>query len=141
VLRLVHREILPCEKNPTFGVLGLAYKENTHSTKNSPSLALIAHLQSWPIRVYDPAVPASAVAHPAVTAAASALEAARGAEALLIMTPWPEFRALSAVDLAAAMRGRIVVDPFRVLEADALRAAGFSYYTLGAPPLRGAKDK
>ena len=140
VLRLVHREILPRQPNPTFGILGLAYKENTHSTKNSPSLALIAQLQNWPIRVYDPAVPASAVVHPAVTAAAGALDAARGADALLIMTPWPEFRGLSAADLAAAMRGRAIVDPFRVLDSDALRAAGFSYYTLGTPPLRGAKD-
>jgi UDPglucose 6-dehydrogenase len=140
VLRLVHREILPRQANPTFGILGLAYKENTHSTKNSPSLALIAHMQSWPIRVYDPAAPASAVAHSAVTAAASALEAARGADALLIMTPWPEFGGLTPADLAAAMRGRAIVDPFRVLDADALRAAGFSYFTLGAPPLRGAKD-
>jgi UDPglucose 6-dehydrogenase len=56
------------------------------------------------------------------------------------MTPWPEFRGLSPADLAAAMRGHIIVDPFRVLEGEALRAAGFSYFTLGVPPLRGAKD-
>ena len=34
-------------------MLGLAYKENTHSTKNSPSLALITHLTPWQLRVYD----------------------------------------------------------------------------------------
>jgi UDPglucose 6-dehydrogenase len=141
VLRLVHREILPRQAKPTFGILGLAYKENTHSTKNSPSLALIANLQSWPIRVYDPAVPASAVAHPAVGAAASALEAARGSDALLIMTPWPEFRGLSPTDLAVAMRGRVIVDPFRMLAGEAFRAAGFSYFTLGVPPLHGTKDR
>jgi UDPglucose 6-dehydrogenase len=140
VLRLVHREILPRNANPTFGILGLAYKENTHSTKNSPSLALIDHLQSWPIRVYDPTVPASAVVHPAVTAAGSALEAARGSDTLLIMTPWPQFRGLTSADLAGAMRGRVIVDPFRVLEAEVLRDAGFSYFTLGAPPMHGAKD-
>jgi UDPglucose 6-dehydrogenase len=141
VLRVIHREVLPYKADPTFGILGLAYKESTHSTKNSPSLALITDLQSWPIRVYDPAVSASAVNHPAATATPSAIEAARGSDALLIMTPWPEFRTLSPTDLAAAMRGRVIVDPFRVLDADALRAAGFSYFTLGAPPLRGAKDR
>jgi UDPglucose 6-dehydrogenase len=141
VLRLVHREILPRQPDPTFGILGLAYKENTHSTKNSPSLALIAHLQSWPIRVYDPTVPASAVIHPAATGAASALEAARGSDALLIMTPWPEFRGLSPTDLAVAMRGRVIVDPFRMLAGEAFRAAGFSYFTLGVPPLHGTKDR
>jgi UDPglucose 6-dehydrogenase len=140
VLRLIHREILPQKADPTFGILGLAYKENTHSTKNSPSLALIADLQPWSIRVYDPAVPAAAVRHPAVIAASSAVEAARGADALLIMTPWPEFRTLSPASLTAVMRGRAIVDPFRILDPAALRAAGFSYFTLGAPPSRGAED-
>lgn len=140
VLRLIHREVLPHKANPTFGILGLAYKENTHSTKNSPSLALIADLQSWPIRVYDPAVPAASLHHPAVIAAPSAIEAARDSDALLIMTPWPQFRTLSPADLASVMRGRAIVDPFCVLDADVLRAAGLSYFTLGAPPLRGAKD-
>ncbi len=140
VLRLLHREVLPHKADPTFGILGLAYKENTHSTKNSPSLALIANLQNWPIRVYDPVVPAAVVQHPAVTAAPSAIEAARGSDALLIMTPWPEFRTLSSADLAAAMCGRVIVDPFRVLEPAAPRAAGFSYFTLGAPLFHSAKD-
>jgi UDPglucose 6-dehydrogenase len=133
VLRLIHREVLPHHTKPTFGILGLAYKENTHSTKNSPALALIEHLQPWPIRVYDPAVPAAAARHPAVTGASTALEAARGADALLLMTPWPEFRALVAAKLAEIMSGRVIVDPFRLLEPAAVRAAGFSYFTLGAP--------
>ncbi len=136
-LRLLHREVLPQNANPILAILGLAYKENTHSTKNSPSLALIENLQAWPIRVYDPAVPATSVPHPAVTGAASALEAAHGADALLIMTPWPEFRALTAAELGQRMAGRLIVDPFRVLEPAAMHAAGFSYFTLGAPPLYG----
>jgi hypothetical protein len=47
---------------------------------------------------------------------------------------------MSAADLAAVMRGRMIVDPFQVLEGEALRAGGFSYFTLGVPPLRGAED-
>ena len=135
VLRLIHREVLPRKAMPTLAILGLSYKENTHSTKNSPSLALIDHLQAWPIRVYDPAVPVQAVKHPNVTAAATAREAARGSDALLIMTPWPEFRTLAPADLAGLMAGRTIVDPFRVLEPAAVRAAGLSYFTLGALPL------
>ena len=131
-LRIANREVLARKADATFGVLGLAYKENTHSTKNSPSLGLIEHLKPWPIRVYDPVVPASAAPHPAVTAATSALEAARGADALLIMTPWPEFRALDPQKLAAAMAGRVVVDPYRVLDPAAVRAAGLSHFVLGA---------
>jgi UDPglucose 6-dehydrogenase len=135
VLRLIHREVLPRKAVPTFAILGLSYKENTHSTKNSPSLALIEHLQAWPIRVYDPVVPAQAVNHPTITASVTALEAARGSDALLIMTPWSEFRALAPTDLASVMSGRTIVDPFRVLEPTTVRAAGLSYFTLGAPPL------
>ena len=133
VLRLIHREVLSRHANPTFGILGLAYKESTHSTKNSPSLALIENLHAWPIRVYDPVVPATAAPHPDVTSAASALDAAQGSDAVLIMTPWPQFRSLRPADLAAAMSGRVVVDPFRVLEPEVARAAGLSYFTLGAP--------
>jgi UDPglucose 6-dehydrogenase len=132
VLRLIHREVLPRKANPTFAILGLAYKENTHSTKNSPSLALIEHLHPWPIRVYDPAVPASAAPHPKVTGATNAIEAAEGSDAVLIMTPWPQFRGLALGELAAVMAGRVVVDPFRVLEPAAARAAALSYFTLGA---------
>jgi len=130
-LRVVHREVLTRKPDATFGVLGLAYKENTHSTKNSPSLELIQHLTSWPIRVYDPVVPASAAPHPAVTAAATPLEAARDADALMIMTPWPEFRAVSPRALADTMAGRVVIDPFRVLEPAAAQAAGLSHFVLG----------
>jgi UDPglucose 6-dehydrogenase len=132
VLRLIHREVLTRNAKPTFAILGLAYKENTHSTKNSPSLALIEHLHPWPIRVYDPVVPASAAPHPMVTGATNAVEAARGSDVVLIMTPWPQFRSLAAAELAAVMAGRVIVDPFRVLEPAAARAAALSYFTLGA---------
>jgi UDPglucose 6-dehydrogenase len=135
VLRLIHREVLTRNPQPTFSILGLAYKEQTHSTKNSPSLALIQNLQPWPIRVYDPVVPAEAVSHPALTAASSSIEAARGSHALVIMTAWPEFRDLIPGDLARVMAGRAIIDPFRVLEPKSVRAAGLSYFTLGAPPL------
>jgi len=136
-LRIAHREVLSRKREATLGVLGLAYKENTHSTKNSPSLGLIEHLRAWSIRVYDPVVPASAVLHPAVTAAPTPLEAARGSDAIMIMTPWPEFRELSPRSLAQVMAGRIIVDPFRMLDPVAVRAAGLSHFVLGASPAAG----
>jgi len=137
-LRIAHREVLARKRDATFGILGLAYKENTHSTKNSPSLGVIEHLKAWPVRVYDPVVPASAAPHPSVTAATSALDAARGADALMIMTPWPQFRELSPADLAKAMAGRIVIDPFRVLDAAAVQAAGLSHFVLGRATADGS---
>jgi UDPglucose 6-dehydrogenase len=66
-----------------------------------------------------------------VAAMASAMEAVRGADAVMVMTPWPEFRTLIPAEVAAAMRGRILVDPFRIFEATAARHAGLQYFTLG----------
>ena len=136
-LRVLHGELLAHKPDARLGVLGLAYKENTHSVKNSPSVALIRHLGPWQLQVYDPVVPASAAPHPATRSTASALEAATGVDALAIMTPWPEFRSIAPADLAKAMRGRLVLDPFRVLDANAARAAGLDRRTLGIAP-RGA---
>jgi UDPglucose 6-dehydrogenase len=131
-LRTLHEILLSHSPQAAIGILGLAYKENTHSVKNSPSLALIRELAPWPIQVFDPVVPASAAPHPQVIAAKSALDAAKDADALVIMTPWPEFRDISCAALAKIMRGRLVLDPYRVLDAEAVRSAGLVYRTLGA---------
>jgi len=130
-LRTMHEAVLNKVPQATIGVLGLAYKENTHSVKNSPSLALIRYLGPWALKVYDPVVPASAALHPNASGAASALDAAEGVDVLAIMTPWPEFKLLSCDDLAATMRGRTVLDPYRVLNPAAARRAGLDYRTLG----------
>ncbi len=138
VLRTLHTEVLATNPKAVIGVLGLAYKENTHSTKNSPSLALIAQLKPWRLRVHDPVVQASAVAHPEATGCATALEAAQGVDALVIMTPWPAFRELKATALAEAMSGRAIIDPYRMLNAAEVAVAGLDHFTLGAPPCRAA---
>lgn len=111
-------------------VLGLAYKQDTHSTKNSPSLALLSELDGVDIVVHDPVVPASA-APVLVEAADGPMAALAKADALCIMTPWSPYKALDPREIADSMRGRVVLDPYRVLnEKDAL-AAGLDYVTLG----------
>ena len=130
-LRTLHELVLAKKPDAKLAVLGLAYKENTHSVKNSPSLALIRHLGPWPLTVFDPIVPASAAPHPNVTGAASALDAVKGADALAIMTPWPEFKKLDPAAIAKAMAGKIVLDPYRVLEPAKAKAAGLDHRLLG----------
>jgi UDPglucose 6-dehydrogenase len=66
-----------------------------------------------------------------VSVASSALDAAKGVDALLIMTPWPQFRALNLAEITAAMSGRLLIDPYRVFEPAAAAAAGLSHITLG----------
>ncbi|MFC3674864.1 nucleotide sugar dehydrogenase [Ferrovibrio xuzhouensis] len=112
-------------------IWGLAYKENTHSIKNSPSLATIAGLQDIPLTVHDPVVPASVVDHPRVKHAETPLDALEGADLLLIMTPWAQYRGIAPAEIAARMAGKVVIDPFRVLGGSEAAAAGLDYRTLG----------
>jgi UDPglucose 6-dehydrogenase len=132
--QVLAEHVLPASADPRVGVLGLAYKENTHSTKNSPSLALLAQLKGRAkLRVHDPVVPAAIV--PFAEAADTPLGCAEGADALVLATPWPEYRSLRVDDLARVMRGRALLDPYRLLPAREAAAAGFAYYALGMPPL------
>jgi UDPglucose 6-dehydrogenase len=130
-LRVLHREVLANKPDAVLGVLGLAYKENTHSIKNSPSLALIEHLHHLRLRLFDPVVPASAASHPKAIAATSPLDTAQGVDALLVMTPWPAFRALKLTELRSAMCGNTVIDPYRLFELRAMHAAGLRHFVLG----------
>jgi len=130
-IRVLHERLLADVTDVRIGVLGLAYKEDTASIKNSPSIALLRLLEPWPVQVYDPAVEATVPLPARASRTATALEAARGADALAIMTPWAEFRKLEAGTLRSAMRGRLVLDPFRVLDRRAVLAAGLDHRTLG----------
>jgi UDPglucose 6-dehydrogenase len=115
-LRTLHQEVLSKLEDPVIAVLGLAYKQDTHSTKNSPSIALLSSLKPFRVRLYDPMVPASEAPNPRSHAAKSELEACEGADVLVVMTPC----------------GKIVLDPYAVLDAAGCRAAGLAYHTLGA---------
>ncbi len=125
---------LPKENpDPVVAVWGLAYKENTHSTKNSPALATISQLPGIRLRVHDPVVPASAAEHSRAEGCPEPLEAASGADALMILTPWPQYRSIPPAEVARRMTGRLLVDPYRVMDPEASEAAGLRYYTLGRP--------
>jgi UDPglucose 6-dehydrogenase len=131
--RILRDTALKADAASKIAVLGLAYKENTHSTKNSPSLVLLERLRGNPVMVHDPVVPGSVA--PWAESAADPLAAAAGADALVIATPWPQYRDLQPTALARVMRGRTLLDPYRVLDGRLCAAAGFTYHTLGRPPL------
>ena len=59
------------------------------------------------------------------------LAAAKGADALMILTPWPDYRRVAPKEIAQALRGNIVLDPYAVLDGSAVGKAGLVYYTLG----------
>lgn len=131
--RVLQAAVLTKTKSPRIAVLGLAYKENTHSTKNSPSLQLLSHLTAHNVCVHDPVVDTGIAAF--ARRVDSPMDCVKDADVLVIATPWPEYRVLKATNLAGAMRGRVLIDPYRILDANAAAAAGFEYYTLGMPAL------
>jgi UDPglucose 6-dehydrogenase len=118
-------------------VLGLTFKPETDDMRDAPSLVVLPQLVAAGAEVvaYDPeGVAYARQMLPAATRyAASALEAAEGADALVLLTEWNEFRALSPEKLAAAMAGRVVLDLRNVWEPAAMRAAGFDYRSIGRP--------
>ena len=140
-LRTLHTHVLANEPDPVIAILGLAYKQDTASTKNSPSLALIRHLHPFVVRLFDPLVAAEVAGHPKAVAAQSAVDACSGADVLVIMTPWGAFRDLDAGAIATALAGRTVIDPYGVLDGAACAAAGLDYFTLGVPPARVAEGE
>ena len=117
---------------PAVGVWGLAYKEETHSIKNSPSLATIRQIpQQWPVFVHDPVVTCTDFGRADVYQRSSPLDVLADCDVLLIMTPWNHYRTVSTVEIASRMRGRLVLDPFAVLDATEACQAGLEYMTLG----------
>jgi UDPglucose 6-dehydrogenase len=122
VLRKLHETVLANTEKPVIAVWGLAYKPDTASTKNSPALALLESLNGVAVQTYDPQVKGTAL---------SPLDACSGAAALVVMTPWKEFSSYSAAQIRERMPGRVVIDPFAVLDGRQLRAESFSYHRLG----------
>lgn len=120
-------------KNPVIGLLGLSYKENTHSLKNSPAIVLLEQLGGLAVNSYDPAANQADIIKSNSVRKETAYEVIAGADVLLIMTPWPEFRSIKISTIKEGMRGRIIIDPYQILDGDELVNNGFTYLSLGKP--------
>ena len=130
-IREVQRALDRCASgDPCVAVWGLAYKRDTASTKNSPALALVEALTPVPVRAYDPQARVNGT-YPHLNIAGAPLDACRGADVLAVMTPWTEFASVDVADIRRVMRGRVVIDPFAVLDEARLVSAGFLYHRLG----------
>lgn len=132
VLRSLHDRVLAIKPAARIAVLGLAYKENTASIKNSASLELIEALSpEVRIAVHDPVVELSGDLAERVSQTDDLEDACAGADVLVVMTPWPDYRTLDAAMLKSALNGRLIIDPYRVFDPATLDAAGLEHLTLG----------
>jgi UDPglucose 6-dehydrogenase len=122
-------------RGKVIGVLGLTFKPETDDMREAPSLSIVARLAAdgATVRAFDPQgmEQARPLLPAGVVYCADALEAASGADALVVITEWNEFRALSPERLAAAMRGRVLVDLRNVYDPRAMEQGGFAYHGVG----------
>tara|TARA_B100001123_G_scaffold156794_2_gene181521 strand:+ start:10823 stop:12127 length:1305 start_codon:yes stop_codon:yes gene_type:complete len=132
VYRLLEPE-LTSRDDGLVAVWGLAYKVGTGSTKHSPGCALIESLGEVDVRAYDPKVRLGSVAPENMFGASSALEAVKGADVLAVMTPWPEFQVVELETVMDVMRGRLILDPYGVLDGERCSRLGFVYRRVGTP--------
>ena len=117
-------------------LLGLAFKPDTDDMREASSLVLSARLQGEGARVvaYDPVAEKSAASMlPGVEMAGSAESALEGADAVVLVTEWPEFSALDWGAARELMASAVLIDGRNYLDAQALRAAGFEYEGIGRP--------
>jgi UDPglucose 6-dehydrogenase len=116
-------------------LLGVAFKPNTDDIREATSLVLAGRLQGEGahVRVYDPvATERAAEQLGGATVTADALEAVDGADAVVLVTEWPEFRELDwAGEVKRRLRTPVVVDGRNFLDREALREAGFTYEGIG----------
>jgi len=131
VLRRVHRELLGRVRDPLIAVWGIAYKQDTHSIKNSPSVELLRALPGVRIQAHDPAARLPAGECPHVSIVDDPLRALDHADALLVMTPWKQYGGMAAATIATRLKGRLVIDPYAALDEPACRAADLDYHRLG----------
>jgi UDPglucose 6-dehydrogenase len=124
-------------RGKTIAVLGLTFKPETDDMRDAPSLSVVSRLveEGATVRAFDPEGMNAArpLLPEEVIYTEDALQAVEGADALVLITEWNEFRALSPERLTRSMRGRVVVDLRNVFDPAAMRQAGLDYTSVGRP--------
>jgi len=120
----------------TVGVLGLTFKANTDDMRDAPSLDIVPALQAAGARIvaFDPeGMKEAARMMPGIAFAKTAYEAATGADVLVVITEWHEFRGLDPRRLKEAMRKPRIVDLRNIFNPEEMRGLGFAYEGIGRP--------
>lgn len=122
-------------KGKTIALWGLAFKPRTDDVRRAPSLKIMEELflNGAKVRAFDPIATANALEATRVPfeACKSALEALEGADALLIVTEWPEFRSLNWTQIKSKMKVPLVFDGRNLYDPAKMKASGVEYYGIG----------
>ncbi len=118
----------------TVAVLGLSFKPNTDDIREAPSLHIVGRLveEGADVRAYDPAAMDNfRRVFPDIYYASSPYDAASGADAVVVVTEWNQFRNMDLARLKGVMRGNVVVDLRNIYEPSKVKALGFRYTGMG----------
>ena len=144
-IRMADKIIAACGGNvsgKTIAVLGLTFKPNTDDMRDSPSLDIVPVLeeQGATVRAYDPEGMTEA-RHmlPNVVYCETSYETMGGADALVIVTEWNEFRALDMARVRSLLKNPVIVDLRNVYDPSDMVDAGFDYVSIGRPAARRAE--
>jgi UDPglucose 6-dehydrogenase len=121
-------------KDKTIAILGLAFKPETDDMREAPAIDIIRGLQERGavVRAYDPvAMTEAAVVLPDVTYREDEYEAVKGADALVFVTEWNQFRALDMRRIRDLMRTPRIADLRNIYDPDDMRELGFEYVGVG----------
>jgi UDPglucose 6-dehydrogenase len=134
-------ELDGCLADRTIALLGISFKPGTDDVREAPSTILASRLlaEGAAVRCWDPlAGPLETAPWSSTTRYGTPLEAMTGADAVIIVTEWPELRDVARDQAAAAMARPLVFDGRNVLEPRRMGSLGFTYMSVGRRPVRGA---
>ena len=115
----------------TIGILGLSYKEDTHSTKNSPALQIISQLSDYKLRVYDPQVVWNKRWHNNTIVCHNAEDVIKDIDLLMILTPWKEFYEIDYQASDKNKRLDFIIDPYGVTKSNNRELSDYKSLILG----------
>ncbi|HEY3138955.1 MAG TPA: UDP-glucose/GDP-mannose dehydrogenase family protein [Blastocatellia bacterium] len=126
--------LVPRLDGKTIAILGLAFKPETDDIREAPALEIIHDLRKAgaKIRAYDPeAMRAARRVLMDIQYCEDEYDAARGSDALVVVTEWNQFRSLDIVRLKQLMREANIIDLRNIYEPETIRSAGFNYLGMG----------
>jgi UDPglucose 6-dehydrogenase len=145
-LKMADRIVAACGgevAGKTLAVLGLTFKPNTDDMRDSPALAILPALQAAGarIRAYDPeGMDEARKLLPDLVYCGNAYETMAGADALVIITEWNEFRALDLERVKRLLKAPRLIDLRNVYKPQEMAAAGFEYTSIGRPAASPSAD-